>query len=131
MPKFLEAWKQKAHALKVEIFALYYAYRDPRTAWYARIAAAAVVAYAFSPIDLIPDFIPVLGYLDDLILLPLGVALAIRLIPPEIMAEKRALAREADKREQPVNYAAAAVIILVWIALAALALRWALQKFVH
>jgi uncharacterized membrane protein YkvA (DUF1232 family) len=130
MPKFLEAWKQKAHALKVEIFALYYAYRDPRTPWYARLTAAAVVAYAFSPIDLIPDFIPLLGYLDDLILLPLGAAFAIRLIPPAIMAEKRALAHEATAQKQPVNYAAAVIIILIWISLAAIALRWALQKFI-
>ncbi len=131
MPKILEAWKQKAHALKVEIFALYYAYRDPRTPWAARLVAAAVVAYAFSPIDLIPDFIPLLGYLDDLILLPLGAAFAIRLIPPAIMAEKRALARETTVQKHPVNYTAAVIIILVWITLAVLALRWALKKFIQ
>jgi len=129
MPALLETWKQKARVLKVEISALYYAYRDPRTPWYARVAAAAVVAYALSPIDLIPDLIPLLGYLDDLILLPLGITLAIRLIPPEIMAEKRALARETNAREKPVNYVGALIIIFVWISIAALTLRWVLQKY--
>ena len=89
------------------------------------------MAYAFSPIDLIPDFIPLLGYLDDLLLLPLGAALAIRLIPPTIMAEKRALAREAAAQKQPVNYAAAVIIILIWIILAALALRWMQRLFIR
>ena len=129
MPALLETWKQKARVLKVEISALYYAYRDPRTPWYARVAAAAVVAYALSPIDLIPDFIPLLGYLDDLILLPLGITLAIRLIPPEIMAEKRTLARETNAREKPVNCVGALIIIFVWISIAALTLRWVLQKY--
>ncbi len=85
-------WQEKARALKQEIYALYLAYRDPRTPLAARIVTACVVAYAFSPIDLIPDFVPVLGYLDDLILVPLGIALALRLIPPEVMSDCRARA---------------------------------------
>jgi len=85
----LETWKARARALKREISALLSAYRDPRTPWYAKLWALLVLAYAFSPIDLIPDFIPVVGYLDDLILLPLGIALAVRLIPPEVMDEAR------------------------------------------
>ena len=81
MPQLLERWKAWANRLKIEIYALYLAYRDPRTPWYAKVVAACVVGYAFSPIDLIPDFIPLVGYLDDLLLLPLGVALALRLVP--------------------------------------------------
>jgi uncharacterized membrane protein YkvA (DUF1232 family) len=112
----LERW---ARRLKVEVYALYLAYKDPRVPWYARVFAAVVVGYAFSPLDLIPDPIPVLGYLDDLILIPLGIALAIRMIPPPILAECREEAREA--KDGPVSKVAAVVVIAVWIALAALA----------
>lgn len=121
MPKYLEAWKQRAAALQNEIYALYLAYRDPRVPLAAKIVAAGVVAYAFSPIDLIPDFIPILGYLDDLLLLPLGAALAIRLIPREVMLECRRKARETLAEQHPSSRAAAAVIILIWLALAGLA----------
>jgi len=114
----LESW---ARGLKVEVYALYLAYRDPRVSWYARAFAAFVVGYAFSPIDLIPDVIPVLGYVDDLIVVPLGIALAIRMIPPHVLAECREKAREAKNR--PVNRVAAGVIVLLWIALALLAVR--------
>jgi uncharacterized membrane protein YkvA (DUF1232 family) len=85
----LENLKSRAVALKKEVFAIYLAARDPRTPWYAKVLILFVVAHTFSPIDLIPDFIPVLGYLDDLIVTPLGLALAIRLIPPEVLAEAR------------------------------------------
>ena len=114
----LESW---ARGLKVEVYALYLAYRDPRVSWYARVFAAAVVGYAFSPIDLIPDVVPVLGYVDDLIVVPLGIALAIRMIPPHVLAECREKAREA--RNRPINRVAAVVIVLLWIALALLAVR--------
>src|SRR5689334_4591237 len=87
--RVFEAWKERAKQLKTEIHALLIAYRDPRTPWAARLWVLLVTAYALSPIDLIPDFIPVLGYLDDLLLLPLGIALAIRLIPAEVMADAR------------------------------------------
>lgn len=97
MHNTLETWKARAKALKVEIHALMIAYRDPRTPWAAKACALLVVAYALSPIDLIPDFIPVLGYLDDLILLPFGIALAIRLIPPEVMDEARKTAALAER----------------------------------
>ena len=86
---FFASWKARALQLKAETYAIYLAYRDPRVPWHARLFAACVVGYAFSPIDLIPDFIPVLGYLDDLILIPLGITLALRMIPPEVMAECR------------------------------------------
>ena len=112
----LEQW---ARRLKVEVHALYLAYKDSRVPWYARAFAALVVGYAFSPIDLIPDPIPVLGYLDDLIIVPLGVALAIRMIPPPVLAECREEARHAEDR--PVSKIAAVVVVAVWVVLAALA----------
>ena len=117
----LEEWKQWAGRLKSETYALYLAYRDPRMPWYAKLSAALVVGYAFSPIDLIPDAIPVLGYLDDLILVPLGVALAVRMIPEDVLSESRQKAREMVERgERPVSRAAAAVIVVLWLALAVL-----------
>jgi uncharacterized membrane protein YkvA (DUF1232 family) len=117
----LGEWKQWAGRLKSETYALYLAYRDPRVPWYAKLFAALVVGYAFSPIDLIPDPIPVLGYLDDLILVPLGVALAVRMIPEDVLSESRKKAREMMERgERPVSRAAAAVIVILWLALAVL-----------
>ena len=108
------------------MYALYLAYRDPRVPWYARVFAACVVGYAFSPIDLIPDPIPVLGYLDDLILIPLGVALAVRMIPAEVLDDCREKARSAEGK--PVNRKAAVFVVTVWVVLAALAIflvtRW-------
>ena len=117
----LGEWKRWAGRLKSETHALYLAYRDPRMPWYAKLFAALVVGYAFSPIDLIPDPIPVLGYLDDLILIPLGVALAVRMIPEDVLSESRQKAREMVERgERPVSRAAAAVIVVLWLALAVL-----------
>ena len=117
----LGEWKRWAGRLKSETHALYLAYRDPRVPWYAKLFAALVVGYAFSPIDLIPDAIPVLGYLDDLILVPLGVALAVRMIPEDVLSESRQKAREMVERgERPVSRAAAAVIVVLWLALAVL-----------
>ena len=127
MKKFFESWKQKARQLKEEVYALYLAARDPRTPWYARALAVLVAGYAFSPIDLIPDFIPLLGYLDDLLLVPLGVGLAIRLIPAEVLEEKRQLVRTAGEGQKPVSRTAAVVIILVWLSLGYLAVRWILK----
>jgi uncharacterized membrane protein YkvA (DUF1232 family) len=112
-----EGWKAKARKLKLEVYALYIASKDRRVPWYARVVAVAVVAYAFSPIDLIPDPIPVLGYLDDLILVPLGIALVIKLIPAEVMQdcrEKAALTMQAGK---PKNWVAGGIIILIWVSL--------------
>ncbi len=116
----IDRLKKRARALKTEVYALYLAYRDPRVPLYARIFAGIVVAYAFSPIDLIPDFIPVLGYLDDLILVPFGIAIARKLIPAPVMEECRAKAREAMLQGKPVNKVAAAVIIAIWLLLAVL-----------
>lgn len=123
----LETWKQRARQLKTETYAVYLAYRDPRVPWYARLFAACVVGYAFSPIDLIPDFIPVLGYLDDLVLVPLGIALALKMIPPAVMAECRERAGDAMRQGKPVNRAAAAAIIATWLFLAALAVALVTQ----
>jgi uncharacterized membrane protein YkvA (DUF1232 family) len=114
-------WKSRVRQLKRETYALYLAYRDPRTPWYARLFAACVVGYAFSPIDLVPDFIPVLGHLDDLVLVPLGILLALKMIPPEMMAECREKAEDVVAQGKPVNCAAAAIVIAAWLLVAALA----------
>jgi len=111
--------KRWAKTLKRDVHALYLAARDPRVPWPAKAVAVFVAAYALSPIDLIPDFIPVLGYLDDLIIVPLGIWLAVRLIPPEVMAEHRATAAAAEHR--PISKAGAVAIITIWILLAAAA----------
>ena len=106
------------------------AVRHPGTPWYAKLFVAGIVAYAFSPIDLIPDFVPVLGYLDDLILIPMGIALAIRMVPPSVLTECRARAQEVMSQGKPVSRIAGAVIIVIWIALAALFAVWAYKAFV-
>jgi uncharacterized membrane protein YkvA (DUF1232 family) len=121
MEAFIKRWKNWAYKLEWEVYALFLANKDPRTPWYAKVFTALVVGYAFSPIDLIPDFIPVLGYLDDLLLVPLGVALAIRMIPQEVMEDSRLKAADMMAEGEPVNKVAAAVIVLVWMGLAALA----------
>ncbi len=123
IPQRFRDW---ARQLKAELLALWFSCRHPHTPLAAKIFAALLVAYAFSPIDLIPDFVPVLGYLDDLILLPVGVWLTLKLIPDPVMAECRAQARAwlDDKNPKPRNYAAAAVIILLWLAALWLGWRW-------
>jgi uncharacterized membrane protein YkvA (DUF1232 family) len=116
----MQNWKKRTRQLKTETYALYLAYRDPRTPWYAKLWAAIVVGYTFSPIDLVPDFIPVLGYLDDLILVPLGVLLALKLIPADVMAECRREAQAAAKTGKPVSRVAGVIIVAIWLLLAAL-----------
>lgn len=110
-----------ARALKTDVHAVYLAAGDPRVPWLAKILAIAVTAYALSPIDLIPDFVPVLGYLDDLLIVPLGIWLVVRLVPDAVMAEYRVKAREAAKR--PISKAGMIAIIVLWIA-GALLLGW-------
>lgn len=109
--------KYRARHLKAETFALYLAARDPRTPWYSKLFVAGIVAYALSPIDLIPDFVPVLGYLDDLILIPVGIALAIRLVSDSVLADCRAQVQEIFKNGKPVSRIAGVVIVGIWIAL--------------
>ncbi len=120
MKKFLEAWKQGARELRIQVYALYLAYRDSRMPWYAKIFAVLVVGYAFSPIDLIPDFIPILGYLDDLVILPIAIALALRMIPTQVLAECQAQARTVMAQGKPINRAAAILIVFIWLLVAAL-----------
>lgn len=120
----IEKWKQQAKKLKGETYTLMLAYKDPRTPWHAKVMAGLVVAYAFSPIDLIPDFIPILGYLDDLILVPLGVRWAIKMIPPAVMADCRARAQAEVEKGKPVNWIVAVLIVLIWAAVAAFCLKW-------
>lgn len=127
--KAIEAWKQRARQLKTESYAVYLAYKDPRVPWHARLFAALVVGYAFSPIDLIPDPIPILGYLDDLILVPLGVAIALKMIPPDVLAECREKAQAITSQGKPMNWGAAAVIIAIWVLLAAIAVLLILRAF--
>ena len=120
MSRSLQGWAQE---LKAQLLALYFAYRDPRTPWYARVFAIGVVGYAFSPIDLIPDVIPLLGYLDDLVLLPVGIYLALRLIPAAVMVEARKRAAEPGQTI-PVSRAGAAVVLLLWLVGLLLILAW-------
>lgn len=125
----LENLRKRARHLKGETFALYLAARHPQTPWYAKLFVAGVVAYAFSPIDLIPDFVPVLGYLDDLVLIPLGIIVAVRMIPPQVLAECRARAQDAAMAGRPVSRIAAAIIVGIWLLLAALCALWAYEAF--
>src|SRR4026207_1539346 len=106
--------KDWARPIKRDVIAIYLAARHPRTPWYAKALAVCVAGYALSPIDLIPDFIPVIGYLDDLVIVPLGILAVVKMIPPEVMAESRTAA--ALKAERPVSRTAAVVIVFIWIA---------------
>jgi uncharacterized membrane protein YkvA (DUF1232 family) len=121
--QWVERMRTKARELKHETYALYLAARHPQTPWFAKLLVAAIVGYALSPIDLIPDFVPILGYLDDLVLLPLGIAWAIRLIPAQVMTECRERAR-ATVSGKPRSMVAAAIIILVWLAVLAAIACW-------
>ena len=115
MTSLLQRLREFARTLKQEIYALYLAYQHPETPWYARAWAFVVVAYAISPIDLIPDFIPILGFLDDVILLPIGIWLALRLIPPSVMAECREQSRERIGRPtSPAGRWVAVIIVVIW-----------------
>jgi uncharacterized membrane protein YkvA (DUF1232 family) len=123
----LSRLREWARAIRRDAHALYLAARDPRTPWGAKALALLVAGYALSPIDLIPDFVPVLGYLDDLILVPLGIAAAVALIPPDVLAEHRAAATRAAQR--PVGRVAAAVIVALWAASIAIT-GWLAWRFI-
>lgn len=120
----LEKLKLKAIALKKDSYALYLAARDPRTPWYVKFFVAGLAAYAFSPIDLIPDFIPILGYLDDILLLPIGIALAIKMVPQQVLVECRLRAKDRINGPKPVSRVAGAVVIAIWLLLFALCAVW-------
>jgi len=121
----LSGWKEKAKALKREVYALYFACRDARVPWYAKALAVGLVAYAFSPIDLIPDFIPVVGLLDDLVLLPLGVMAVRAMVPDNVMADCRAKAAELETK--PRSWLGAAIIVAIWIAMGAACIFWLIR----
>lgn len=119
--KVMQSFKQLAKKLKQETYTVYLASIDHRVPWYTRTLAAIVVTYAFSPIDLIPDFIPVIGYLDDLLILPLGIWLLLKMIPPHILSECRQKAAVEIADKKPINLVAAGVIIAIWFLLGILA----------
>ncbi len=115
----LAAW---ARSFKQQTLVVYFAARDPRTPFLVRLLAVLVAAYALSPIDLIPDFIPVIGYLDDLLLLPLGIALIVKLTPAEVIASAKARAETVSER--PTSYTAAIVVMLIWLLVAVGVYQW-------
>jgi len=108
-------WKRQAKLLRVKIYTIYVAYKDPRVPWYAKAFAACIVAYAFSPIDLIPDFIPILGYLDDIVLIPLGIALVLKMIPKAVIKECEEKAQAILSQDKPKSLVAAAIIVAIWV----------------
>lgn len=120
----IKNWKEKVRKLKTETYALYLAYKDPRVPWYAKVLIVAIVGYALSPIDLIPDFIPILGYVDDLIIIPAGISLALKMIPGEVLKECREKAKIEFKKDKPKNWVAASIIVIIWLLLVFLALAF-------
>jgi uncharacterized membrane protein YkvA (DUF1232 family) len=128
MAGWIGSVKQWARAIKRDVIALWIAARDPKTPMAAKLVAGAVAAYALSSIDLIPDFIPVLGYLDDLLIVPLGILLAIRMIPPDLMTDFRQ--RAALQQNRPSSRAGLVAIVLIWLAVSALAGR-AAYRYVY
>src|SRR5918997_3170844 len=125
----LEAWKQRARQLSAQTYALYLAYRHPRTPWYAKVFAALVVGYVFSPIDPIPDFIPVVGLLDEMVVVPIGVLIVAKMIPRDVMEECQEKAREVAEGEKPVSRVAWVVVGSVWVLCVALAGFFAMRLF--
>lgn len=127
----VEDLRRRAGEIKSETYALYLAARDPRTPWCAKLLVAAVVAYALSPIDLIPDFLPVVGYLDDLVLIPIGLAAARRLVPRDVLEDCRRRAREAGVSRGPASRVAAVIVVVIWLVAAALVAAWAYKIWVR
>ncbi len=129
MKQFIETWKRRAKEIKIQVYAIYLAYRDPRVPLHARIFAACVVGYAFSPIDLIPDPIPILGYLDDLVIVPLGISIALKMIPANVLAECQEKSRSVMAQGKPTNKIAAVIIIAIWLLLAGLTISFLINFF--
>jgi uncharacterized membrane protein YkvA (DUF1232 family) len=124
----IRSWKTKSKQLKSEVRALYLASKHPRTPWYAKAFAVLVVGYALSPIDLIPDFIPVMGYVDDLIIVPAGITLLIKMIPKEVLEECREKARFQSISKKRKNWTAAIIIVLIWLSAIYITLRLLWQR---
>jgi uncharacterized membrane protein YkvA (DUF1232 family) len=124
-----EAWKRRARQLSAQTYALYLAYRHPRTPWYAKVFAALVVGYVFSPIDPIPDFIPGVGLLDEMVVVPMGVLIAAKVIPRQVMEECQEKAREVAEGEKPVSRVAAMVVVALWLLCVAVAVLLAVRVF--
>lgn len=118
-----KSWKQKARTLKKEVYALSFAMKDPRVPWYAKLFAALIIGYILSPIDPIPDFIPVIGYFDELIVVPLGIIMLSKMIPKEVMEECRGKARTHHALMKGKHWIAASIIILIWMGIAYLGVR--------
>jgi len=118
----VESWKRRARQLSAQTYALYLAYRHPKTPWYAKVFAALVVGYVFSPIDPIPDFIPGVGLLDELVVVPIGVLIAAKMIPREVFEECRERAREVAEGKKPVSRVAAVVVFAIWLLCVAVAI---------
>jgi uncharacterized membrane protein YkvA (DUF1232 family) len=125
----VEAWKRRARQLSSQTYVLYLANRHPRTPWYAKVFAALVVGYVFSPIDPIPDFIPGVGLLDEMVVVPIGILIAAKMIPQDVLEECREKAREVAEGEKPVNRVAAVVVVAIWLLCVALAVFLALRLF--
>jgi uncharacterized membrane protein YkvA (DUF1232 family) len=125
----LGSWKKRARQLTAQTHALYLACRHPKTPWYVKVFAALIVGYAFSPIDPIPDFIPVVGLLDEMVVVPIGVYLAAKMIPPEVLEECTEKARQVAEGEKPVSRVAAVVVVTIWLLCVALAVYLALRVF--
>jgi uncharacterized membrane protein YkvA (DUF1232 family) len=125
----LEAWKRRTRQLSAQTYALYLAYRHPRTPWYVKIFAALIVGYVFSPIDPIPDFIPGVGLLDEMVIVPIGVLIAAKMIPRWVMEECQTKAQEVAKGEKPVNRVAAVIVVAAWLLCVALAAFVATRVF--
>jgi len=125
----VESWKRRARQLSAQVYALYLALRHPRTPWYAKVFAALIVGYVFSPIDPIPDFIPVVGLLDEIVVVPVGVLIAMKMIPAEVFAECQEEARKVAEGEKPVSRLAAVVVVIIWLLCVALAVFLALRIF--
>ena len=123
----IDRWKKRAQRLKTETYALYIAYKDPRVSWYAKALTVFVVAHTLSPIDLIPDFIPVVGYLDDLIITPLGLTLALKMIPDEVMVEARQEAEISMDKVGRVARVGTIIIVSVWVLVGVLLVYWVLK----
>lgn len=122
--------KDRIRHFKAEAYVLYLAMRHPGTPWYAKVFVAAIVAYAFSPVDLIPDFVPIIGYLDDMVIVAIGFTLAVKMIPPYVITECRLDARERPLKSALLGSFAGAVVVIIWLALAILCVVWAYRAFV-